>query len=252
MDIDNISIEDLKKYRPDLFEDLKQEVYLGELRLTKDDIISLIEPLSDNIKNHLNPFLPKLRSMTYNDIVDMENDIVDEISEQLLNEFEELEHIVGLRQKKKSQHIYLPSPVKKNHKKADPTPIVVTCKLDLTSATLDDLRSQRPDLCDLLYDEFIKVFSMENSKKKNKSKEEPISDVVEVKLGDVIRIIKTNEEGIVIGFDSASGKRKLIVEQDDGTRFPIKNDPNLFRILEGDEKDNVIAKRKKYIAESKE
>lgn len=252
MDIDNISIEDLKKYRPDLFQDLRQEVYLGELRLTKDDIISLIEPLSDNIKNHLNPYLSKLPKMTYNDIVDLGNDIIDEISEQLLNEFEELEHIFELRPKEKSKRIYVSAPIHKIHKKGDSSPIVVTCKLDLTSATLDDLKRQRPDLRDLLYDEFMKVFSMEKSKQKNKSKEEPICDVVEVKLGDVIRIIKTNEEGVVIGFDSACGKRKFIVEQDDGTRFMFKNDPKLFRILEGNEKENVITKREKYIAESKD
>ena len=96
MGVHNMTLEDLKKQRPDLYQAIKLEVCLGELRLTKDDIISLIDPLSENIKNHLKPYLPKLRSMTYNDIVDMENDIVDEISEQLLNEFEELEQIVNM------------------------------------------------------------------------------------------------------------------------------------------------------------
>ena len=167
MDIDNISIEDLKKYRPDLFEDLKQEVYFGELRLTKDDIISLIEPLSDNIKNHLNPYLPKLRTMTYNDIVDMENDIVDEISEQLLNEFEELEQIVGLRPKRKVK--YVPKPVPVTNDTVEPSE--EETKLDLLIASLEDLKKHRPDLCDLLYDEFLKAHPLDTPKTPNKSEE---------------------------------------------------------------------------------
>ena len=88
MDTEDISIQDLKRQRPDLYQAIKQEICLGELRLTKDDIVSLIEPLSENIKEYLKPYMPKLSTMTYNDIVDMENDIIDEISEQLLNEFE--------------------------------------------------------------------------------------------------------------------------------------------------------------------
>ena len=50
MDTDNISLQDLKRQRPDLYQTIKHEICLGELRLTKDDIVSLIEPLSENIK----------------------------------------------------------------------------------------------------------------------------------------------------------------------------------------------------------
>ena len=251
MDIDNISIEDLKKYRPDLFEDLKQEVYLGELRLTKDDIISLIEPLSDNIKNHLKPYLPKLHTMTYNDIVDMENDIVDEISEQLLNEFEELEQIVGLRPKRKVK--YVPKPVPVTNETLEPSEEEI--KLDLLIASLEDLKKHRPDLCDLLYDEFLKAYPLDTPKAPNKSEEkdeEVVNEINGVKKGDAIRWNYTKEEGIVIGFEEEDGISNIIVRRYNGTKVLFENDPKLFTILEGVEKDKVISKRENYIAESKE
>ena len=252
MNVDNISIQDLKKYRPDLFQDLKQDVYLGELRLTKDDIISLIEPLSDNIKNHLNPYLPKLRTMTYNDIVDMENDIVDEISEQLLNEFEELEQIVGLRPKRKVK--YVPKPVPVTNDTVEPSE--EETKLDLLIATLEDLKKHRPDLCDLLYDEFLKAHPLDTPKTPNKTEEEIEEEVIYelngVKKGDAIRWNYTKEEGIVIGFEEEDGISNIIVRRFNGTKVLFENDPKLFTILDGKEKDGVIAKREKYIAESKE
>ena len=252
MNVDNISIQDLKKFRPDLFQDLKQEVYLGELRLTKDDIISLIEPLSDNIKNHLNPYLPKLRTMTYNDIVDMENDIVDEISEQLLNEFEELEQIVGLRPKRKVK--YVPKPLPVTNDTVEPSE--EETKLDLLIATLEDLKKHRPDLCDLLYDEFLKAHPLDTPKTPNKTEEEIEEEVIYelngVKKGDAIRWNYTKEEGIVIGFEEEDGISNIIVRRFNGTKVLFENDPKLFTILDGKEKDGVIAKREKYIAESKE
>ena len=97
MDLKFCSIDELKALRPDLYQAIEQEVILGKLKLTKDDIINIIEPLSESIKDYLRPYLSKLSAMTYNDIVDMENDIVDEVAEQLLNEFEELEEIVRKR-----------------------------------------------------------------------------------------------------------------------------------------------------------
>lgn len=251
MDIDDINLQDLKKYRPDLFEDLKQEVYLGELRLTKDDIISLIEPLSDNIKNHLKPYLPKLRTMTYNDIVDMENDIIDEISEQLLNEFEELEHIVGLRPKRKVKYVPKPVPVINDNLESSEE----ETKLDLLIATLEDLKKHRPDLCDLLYDEFLKALPLDTSKTPNNSEEEKekvVNEINGVKKGDAIRWNYTKEEGIVIGFEEEDGISNIIVRRFNGTKVLFENDPKLFTILEGKEKEGVISKREKYIAESKE
>jgi len=97
MDLKFCSIDELKALRPDLYQAIEQEVILGKLKLTKDDIINIIEPLSESIKDYLRPYLSKLSAMTYNDIVDLENDIVDEVAEQLLNEFEELEEIVRKR-----------------------------------------------------------------------------------------------------------------------------------------------------------
>ena len=251
MNVDNICIQDLKKFRPDLFQDLKQEIYLGELRLTKDDIISLIEPLSDNIKNHLNPYLPKLRTMTYNDIVDMENDIIDEISEQLLNEFEELEQIVGLRPTRKVK--YVPKPVPVTNDALESTEDET--KLDLLIATLEDLKKHRPDLCDLLYEEFLKAHPLDTPKAPNKSEEEKgevVNEINGVKKGDAIRWNYTKEEGIVIGFEEEDGISNIIVRRFNGTKVLFENDPKLLTILVGKEKDGVLSKREKYIAESKE
>lgn len=250
MDTEDISIQDLKRQRPDLYQAIKQEICLGELRLTKDDIVSLIEPLSENIKEYLRPYMPKLSTMTYNDIVDMGNDIIDEISEQLLNEFEELECIVGGKPKRRIKHVLAPVPIKKV---TLPVPTIKdACKLDLFTATIEDIKRHRPDLCGMLYDEFVKAYSLEKTKQKNKTKEEKENDTFNVKLGDVLRWNYTKEEGIVVGFDSARGKRKFIVEQFDGTKIMFENDPKLFRVLEGKEKETVITKREKYIAESKE
>ncbi len=97
MDLEFCSIDDLKTLRSDLYQAIEHEVILGKYKLSKDDIINIIEPLSESIKDCLRPYLSKLSVMTYNDIVDMENDIVDEVAEQLLNEFEELEEIVRKR-----------------------------------------------------------------------------------------------------------------------------------------------------------
>lgn len=199
MDVDDISLKDLKKYRPDLYLDMKQEVCFGELGLTKDDLIFLTEPLSDTIKDYLRPYLPKLSRMTYNDIVDLENDIVDEISEQLLDIFEEIEH-----------NVY-----------------------------------KRPNT-------LIKRDLERTPKKKIKSKEEVISENIGVKKGDAIRWNYTKEEGIVVGFENEGRTINIIVRRFDGTKVLFENDPRLFTILEGEEKDEVISKRERYLIESKE
>lgn len=251
MGVHNMTLEDLKKQRPDLYQAIKLEVCLGELRLTKDDIISLIDPLSENIKNHLKPYLPKLRTKTYNDIVDMENDIIDEISEQLLNEFEELEHIVGLRPKRKIK--YVPKPVSAIKDTLESN--TEDAKLDLMAATLEDLKKHRPDLCDLLYDEYLKTHPLDMPKIPEISKEEKekgVNEINGVKKGDAIRWNYTKEEGIVVGFEDEDGISNIIVRRYNGTKVLFENDPKLFTILEGVEKDNVIFKRKQFLSESKE
>lgn len=250
MDIRIATLEDLKKRRPDLYQAIKQEVCLDELRLTKDDIISMIEPLSENIKEHLNPYLSKLRTMTYNDIVDMENDIIDEVSEQLLNEFEELENIVKGNTKRKSKRVMVPSPIKEV---VEPASIIEdTCKLDLHIATLEDLKKHRPDLCDLLYDEYLRISSVNTPTKTDKPKEKEVITVNGVKKGDAIRWNYTKEKGIVVGFEKEDGISNIIVQRFNGTKVLFENDPKLFTILEGEEKADVISEREKFKAESKE
>lgn len=95
--IEYCTVDDLKALRPELYQAIAQEIFLGKLRLTKDDILNMLQPLSDNIKDYLRPYLDKMPRMTYNDIVDMENDIIDEIAEHLLNEFDDLEELVRKR-----------------------------------------------------------------------------------------------------------------------------------------------------------
>ncbi len=249
MDIRIATLEDLKKRRPDLFQAIKQEACLGELRLTKDDIISMIESLPENTKEHLKPYRSKLRAVTYHDIVDMENDIIDEVSEQLLNEFEELESIVK-GNTKKNKHIVVPTPIKEV---VEPDPIIVdTCKLDLQIATLEDLKKHRPDLCDLLYDDFLKTYSVKKPTKPGKPIEKVVNTVNGVKKGDAIRWNYTKEKGIVVGFEFEDGITNIIVQRFNGTKVLFENDPKLFTILEGEEKANVISEREKYKAESKE
>jgi hypothetical protein len=233
--------EDLKKLRPDLYKTIKQEVCLGELRLDKDDIHSLIEPLSETIKEFLQPYLSNLPVMTHNDVVDMENDIIDEISEQLQNELVGLEKIVEVRHKRKNKCISEPEPIIKG-----------ALQLDLFLATIEDLKRFRPDLCDLLYVEFQKACPLENPNTKSKPKEKKVDGTNNVKREDVLRWNYSKEEGVVVGFDSSSGERNFIVQQCDGKKIIFENDPNLFTILDGEEKQSVISKWKKYIKDRKE
>jgi len=88
--------------------------------------------------------------------------------------------------------------------------------------------------------------------KLSKPKREAVLDPINVQLGDVLRWNYTNEEGVVIGFDNEEGTDYIIVRSFNGTKMLFENDPKLFRILEGDEKENVMIKREKYIAESKD
>ena len=125
--------------------------------------------------------------------------------------------------------------------------------MDILIATLEDLKRYRPDLCDLLYDEFLGVHSSEKEpKKENISKEEVVNDVVGVKKGDAIRWNYTKEEGIVVGVENEDGISNIIVRRFNGTKVLFENDPKLFTILEGEEKANVISRREKYVAEIKE
>lgn len=69
-----------------------------------------------------------------------------------------------------------------------------------------------------------------------------------VKRGYALRWNYSKEEGIVVGFDSSSGVRNFVVQQCDGKKIIFENDPRLFTILDGEEKDAVVSKWKNYIS----
>jgi hypothetical protein len=94
MDLRDCSIRDIKAKRPDLYSEIEQEVLLGTIKLRKDDIISMLQPVSDRIIELLCPHLDTLSEKTTCDIIEMENDIIDEISCQLQDMFCELEETV--------------------------------------------------------------------------------------------------------------------------------------------------------------
>jgi hypothetical protein len=79
-----------------------------------------------------------------------------------------------------------------------------------------------------------------------------INGKVVVKRGEALRWNYSKEEGVVVGFDSSSGERNFIVQQCDGKMIIFENDPRLFTILDGEEKDAVVSKWKKYIKDRKE
>ena len=124
--------------------------------------------------------------------------------------------------------------------------------MDIRKATLEDLKKYRPDLCDQLYDEFLHALSSTDPVEESKPEEVTASDISGVKKGDAIRWNYTKEEGVVIGFDVADGVSNIIVRRFNGTKVLFENDPKLFTILEGEERDNVIAKRERYVAEVRE
>ena len=76
-----------------------------------------------------------------------------------------------------------------------------------------------------------------------------VNDKVVVKRGEALRWNYSKEEGVVVGFDSSSGECNFIVQQCDGKKIIFENDPKLFTILDGEEKEAVVSKWKKYIKE---
>ena len=79
-----------------------------------------------------------------------------------------------------------------------------------------------------------------------------VNGKVVVKRGEALRWNYSNEEGVVVGFDTTNGERNFIVQQCDGKKIIFENDPRLFTILEGEEKEVVVSKWKKYIKDRKE
>ncbi len=123
--------------------------------------------------------------------------------------------------------------------------------MDILHATLQDLKTFRPDLCEQLYDEFLAAHSLEKPKKVKKAEDEVEGDKG-VKVGDVLHWYYTKEEGTVVGFDFSSGRHMIIVRQYDGTKIYFENDPKLYKILEGKERDDVLNKRKQFLKDQKE
>lgn len=119
--------------------------------------------------------------------------------------------------------------------------------MDILIATLQDLKTLRPDLCDQLYDEFMKTHPIQMSKKGGKKTKEDSDCENSVKIGDVLHWNYTKEEGVVIGFESSNGVQWIIVEHYDGLKIYFENDPKLFKKLEGEERDCVINKRKEFL-----
>lgn len=79
-----------------------------------------------------------------------------------------------------------------------------------------------------------------------------VNGKVVVKRGEALRWNYSKEEGVVVGFDSSSGERNFIVQQCDGKKIIFENDPRLLTILDGEEKEAVVSKWKKYIKDRKE
>ena len=122
--------------------------------------------------------------------------------------------------------------------------------MDILNATLEDLKRIRPDLCSQLYQEFLMSRSLVMAKREEESKNKIESEKDRVKVGDALRWNYTGEEGLVVGFELFGGKKKIVVEQYDGTKINFDNNPRLYTILEGDDKEAVLSQRKKYLKES--
>ena len=96
--------------------------------------------------------------------------------------------------------------------------------MDILNATLEDLKKYRPDLCDMLLDEFLKASSQEAPKKPASPIIEEVKAVEGVKKGDAIRWNYTKEEGIVVGFENEDGISNIIVQRYNGSKIFFEND----------------------------
>ena len=219
MDLEFCSIDDLKTLRSDLYQAIEHEVILGKYKLSKDDIINIIEPLSESIKDCLRPYLSKLSVMTYNDIVDMENDIVDEVAEQLLNEFEELEEIVRKRTNRNNKEPLFAKETMSDKESVEPEQggIIEPCQEDVGPEDVNES-----------------------------------DDVIEeVKIGYVIRLFPSQKVGSVIEIRTTkSGLRKLVLKMADGTLREEYDNDNLYEVIRKNgkikEEDYFVEKEKRH------
>jgi hypothetical protein len=106
-----------------------------------------------------------------------------------------------------------------------------------------------PDLARLI--PYVKFSGIQKANRAIRLSQFEGSKVV-VKRGYALRWNYSKEEGVVVGFDSSNGERNFIVQQCDGKKIIFENDPKLFTILDGEEKEAVVSKWKKYIKDRKE
>lgn len=123
--------------------------------------------------------------------------------------------------------------------------------MNIEDISIQDLKKLRPDLYALISDE-TKESLKNDSKKASTHKELSEQEPVEVKFGDVIRWIPTEEEGTVVGFDSfGKGKQKVIIELYDGTKIRLDNKASSYEILSNKEEKAFMSKWESYKKASK-
>ena len=106
-----------------------------------------------------------------------------------------------------------------------------------------------PDLARLI--PYVKFSGIQKANRAIRLSQFEGSKVV-VKRGYALRWNYSKEEGVVVGFDSSNGERNFIVQQCDGKKIIFENDPKLFTILDGEEKEAVVSQWKQYIKNRKE
>lgn len=106
-----------------------------------------------------------------------------------------------------------------------------------------------PDLARLI--PYVKFSGIQKANRAIRLSQFEGSKVV-VKRGYALRWNYSKEEGVVVGFDSSNGERNFIVQQCDGKKIIFENDPKLFTILDGEEKEAVVSQWKQYIKDRKE
>lgn len=97
--------------------------------------------------------------------------------------------------------------------------------------------------------EVFKEMEQPTAKEESKPIDESCNGINRVRKGDAIRWNYTKEEGVVIGFERDEEISNIIVRRYNGTKVLFENDPKLFTILEGEEREKVIERRNQYVAE---
>ena len=119
--------------------------------------------------------------------------------------------------------------------------------MDILDATLEDLKAARPDLYKLLYKEIskevrnkLKPAHLRIRKQRKKATEEaqvgPVKPPRDLKRGDRVRWLPTEEEGTILRLEACGiktlGLRRVIVELDDGTQTRWYDNAKLLIVIE--------------------